>query len=284
MKAISKLPEDIIHTGNDIAFYIYSDNKPLRRSKIEFSKNVLCLLMHGQKEIYHANFHKQIDNSQYFLLQAGKSVMVDKAQNQQYQSILLFFSNDFLLDFCLNHDIKSFGDMSEQTNDIPVFRKDDFIINYANSLQLVKDEYLNNKEFKAIKLNEIFNYMLMTQPDQLLRFIYGNCLIDRGQISLMKTVDKYKSTGITIKELSFLCNMSVSTFNRRFEEVYATTPKKYFIDCRMRNARRLLLNKMSLSDISENLGYQNLSTFSREFKKYFGLSPKEYLTKTENKF
>lgn len=279
MTSIVKLPEDFIKQTDSINISIYTSHISLNRSRVEFSQNMLCLLMKGKKEISHTNFNKQIDDSQCFLLQSGKTVMVDRAKNNQYQSILLFFSNDFLIEFCLTNKINLEGSISKYIADIFVFKKDNFILNYAHSLLIVDSEYLNNVEFKKIKLNEIFNYLLLTQPDRLINFIFS-CLQNNEQTSFRKIIEQHKYINITMKELSFLCNMSISTFKRKFQEIYSISPQRYFIDSKMQKACRLLLNQTSVSDISEELGYKNLPAFSREFKKHFGVSPKDYLKKS----
>ncbi|WP_128330849.1 AraC family transcriptional regulator [Apibacter sp. HY039] len=272
MQSLFKLPEDLFHNQTDINFYIYTNNSS-NRNRIVFSHHVLCFLIKGVKEIHHANFHQTITNSQYFLLPSGRTLMTDKINNNEYKSLLLFFSDNFLSQFCLSNTI-DFTNKNMATN-IEVFKKDNFIRNYENSLLLLKNEILNSEELKKIKLNEILNYILINSKEKMFSFI-SNCFRQKDKIVFMQVIEKNKYTNLTIKELSFLCNMSISTFKRNFHEIYATTPKKYFIDHKMLKAKKLLMKGKYISDISEELQYQNLSSFSKEFKKYFGVSPKEF--------
>jgi len=72
-------------------------------------------------------------------------------------------------------------------------------------------------------------------------------------------------------------NISESTMLKVFRKVYSVSPKKYLDQLRYNQSKFLLHQpKLSVNEISEIIGYQNLSHFSRQFKKWSSLSPKEY--------
>lgn len=74
-----------------------------------------------------------------------------------------------------------------------------------------------------------------------------------------------------------LCNMSLSTFKRKFKEVYNESPAKYFSKMKITKAAQTLMNKdLRISDIAYDLGYDSLTTFNRTFKDQTGKSPSEY--------
>lgn len=72
-------------------------------------------------------------------------------------------------------------------------------------------------------------------------------------------------------------NISESTMLKVFRKVYSVSPKKYLDQLRYNESKFLLHQpKLSVNEIAEIIGYQNLSHFSRQFKKWSNLSPKEY--------
>ena len=82
---------------------------------------------------------------------------------------------------------------------------------------------------------------------------------------------------LTIKELSFLSNMSLSTFKREFEKHFQSSPSKWFQEKRLDHSAFLLKDKSKRpSDIYEEIGYENLSNFIQAFKMKFGTTPKQY--------
>ena len=68
--------------------------------------------------------------------------------------------------------------------------------------------------------------------------------------------------------------VSPNTLNRLFKKYLNCTPVQYLIFSRMKLAGQLLRsNTMSVKDIAQMCGYNNVSFFCAEFKKYFKKSP-----------
>jgi AraC-like DNA-binding protein len=87
---------------------------------------------------------------------------------------------------------------------------------------------------------------------------------------------------IDMEELAKRVYLSHNGLIWKFKQELNTTPSKYLYLLRMRNAKRLLLNySYSITEVSEQCGYQNPYYFSNEFHRYTGMSPsafrKQYL-------
>lgn len=82
---------------------------------------------------------------------------------------------------------------------------------------------------------------------------------------------------LTVDELAALCHMSLSSFKRKFQEVYSDSPIKYLSKKKILKAAELLKDKNNrISDIAYDVGFESLSTFNRTFKSHYGKSPSEY--------
>ncbi len=258
----------------DTYFHFYKTANPSVKNKIVFSQNLICILLEGSKEIFNQAGHANVDPGKLFLLSAGSVLMSESvAANGRYESILIFFSNDFLVDFCLRHNSQTF---KKETGGLSLVTlgKDDFLFNYEKSLKLL--EHLKEENnLRKTKIEELLLYLLKKYPDQVKTFI-SQALQNSLQSKIKQVVLANMEKGLIIDELAFLCNMSVSTFKRHFSEVFQTSPKKYFIQVRMQRAKKLLQMNKRTSDIYFELGYRNLSSFSSEFKKHFGKSPKQF--------
>ena len=77
-----------------------------------------------------------------------------------------------------------------------------------------------------------------------------------------------------IEELAEQVHLSRAQFVRRFHALVGRSPIHFIIQTRLERARLLIEETdMSLGQIAEVLGYQDVAYFSRQYKRYMGQSP-----------
>jgi AraC-like DNA-binding protein len=83
---------------------------------------------------------------------------------------------------------------------------------------------------------------------------------------------------ITIGQLAAICFLNQTYFLRQFKNYFGTTPRQYIITKRMEAAKDLLAAKkdVSITDVCQQVGYNDLSSFSKLFKSYYSFSPELY--------
>ncbi len=87
--------------------------------------------------------------------------------------------------------------------------------------------------------------------------------------------ENYKDGELT--ELSALLNYNIYWLSRAIKRLTGRTYKELLQVKRLNKASVLLLNtRLSVTDISIAVGYDNTSYFHRIFRNYYGMSPKEY--------
>lgn len=98
-------------------------------------------------------------------------------------------------------------------------------------------------------------------------------LLNKAIIFMKKNISKYPS----IKELSYIANMSETRFQLAFKQIYGTTVYQYLKELRMNEALLLLQNSdYSIQTIAEKVGYKNGGHFAGIFKNTYGVTPKKY--------
>lgn len=66
-------------------------------------------------------------------------------------------------------------------------------------------------------------------------------------------------------------------FKRRFANLYGISPGRWLLERRMEKAAALLRQAdRQVSELSDELGYENLSSFIQSFKQFYGVTPKQY--------
>ena len=98
-------------------------------------------------------------------------------------------------------------------------------------------------------------------------------LISRG----VKMLRENFSENLDIEAVAGRCNISAVYFRKLFKKIYGTSPVKYRLNMRLsRSTEYLRYTDMSVSEISEMLGFTDSSYFIKTFKEEYGLTPLEY--------
>ena len=276
MKIIT-LPDELnLNSSSSICVYDYESTKEISKQQILLNKNTFSFLQEGKKEIFFDNSSFAIDNSQFLLMKSGHYLMTEKLSNIEdyYRSILFFFSNEDVLKFIRKFELNPTE--SSKLYSTYSFNYDSFIKRFADSLlDISKLSTAIQKNILDAKFEEIMLYLLEFKGVDFLYSIINNS--DNNSQRFIQTIESNQLNKLTIKELSFLSNMSVSTFKREFEKHFQSSPSKWFQEKRLEHSAFLLKNKSKRpSDIYEEIGYENLSNFIQAFKMKFGITPKQY--------
>lgn len=94
---------------------------------------------------------------------------------------------------------------------------------------------------------------------------------------VLEMIENSYSSVITLQDLSKAAGMSPKYFCRFFQEMTHKSPIDYLNYYRVERACFQLLNTdASITDITYNVGFNDLSYFIKSFKKYKGITPARY--------
>jgi AraC family transcriptional regulator, exoenzyme S synthesis regulatory protein ExsA len=264
----------------NISIHRYRTNEPAARARIMLQQNLFTFLLDGEKTVHFAGTQVTVQPHQFVMLAAGNCLMSEKvvAKNGDYHSILFFFDSNLLADF-FNRHAALLGKQTKRANDLPflLFEKDDFLVNFTRSLDcmLTGDKPVYH-DLQKVKLEELFLYLAVRYPGQIQQ-IGNRSNQTNDDLMIRQAVTSHINSNITVEELAFLCNMSLSTFKRRFARIYGNSPKRWLLEKRMERAAKMLRqDNRKASEIYYELGYENLSSFIQSFKQIYGITPKQY--------
>ena len=103
------------------------------------------------------------------------------------------------------------------------------------------------------------------------------------QVSIAKQVEQIITADLRQHhpawELAARFSISETSMKNYFRGVFGQNISAYLRELRMRKASELLTgSRLSVSEVTEQVGYINQSKFAAAFKKQFGISPLEYLS------
>ena len=249
------------------------------RNKIVLQNYLFSLLVEGTKAVHTAHTSVNINSEEFLLLLPGNYLMTEKitSADGRFQCVLIFFTQETLRVFFSKYADIIIGKQNIPVDQVQIFAKDQFLKNFVHSLQLVTD---NQKEMPArlqqVKLEELLLYLCYHYPEKMQQLkLSANSSITETEIK--KLVESNIGSNITLVELAFLSNMSLSTFKRKFISLYGMAPSKWFLKKKMELAMTLLRTaKEKPGEIYHKVGYESHSSFTHSFKQVFGITPTEY--------
>ena len=95
--------------------------------------------------------------------------------------------------------------------------------------------------------------------------------------SMINFVENNYMYPISVKDICNELKVSQSYLYRCSEAILNISPNNYILYFKMAKADRLLkIKELSIEEIAEMTGYENIYYFSNTFKKHFGISPSSY--------
>ena len=275
MKTIT-LPDELnIEKLQPILIFDYYSTKEITKQQIILNHNAFSFLIDGNKEVAYDNTFLSVNNSKFLLMKSGHCLMTEKnSEIRNYRSVLFFFSSEILLKFIQKNELNT-NELNKYKS-VYSFDYDEFIQRFVYSLLDISKLSKNiQKKMLEVKFEEIILYLTETHGTE---FLYS--LLQKSNDTSQKfiqTVETNWMNKLTLKELAFLCNMSVSTFKREFEKHYCESPIKWFQNKRLEYAHHLLYQEQkSSSEIYFEVGYESLSSFIQAYKSKYGITPKQH--------
>jgi AraC-like DNA-binding protein len=220
--------------------------------------------------------------------QLGQCSKQEACTREQRLSLLVFqYSYTYLKQFAGKHTSQSISD------ELMAFRKKTAFTTAVNlcsrTRNILENILLNNYS------GTLQNIYLNSQVQALL--FYGlECLVeekssesfacaflpneeDQNKMILAREILLQRlGEPITIKELSRKVGTNECYLKKGFKAMFGTTVFDFYQNKRMEHARYLLYEKgLSVTEVSDLLGYSSISHFSTAFKKHTGLKPCELL-------
>jgi len=270
------LPDELgLENSQLVEIFNYSTSQEISKQQIILNQNIFSFLLEGTKEVFFDNSAIAINDSKFLVMKSGNCLMTEKRSgNSNYRSVVLFFKNEIVSKFIQKNELHKIE--SKVYKSVYAFEYDEFIKRFVYSLldisKLSKDL---QKKILEVKFEEIMFYLIEKYGTDFLYSLAINS--DNATQKFTTIIESSHLNKLTLKELAFLCNMSVSTFKREFEKHYSESPIKWFQNKRLEFAQYLLQQEQkNPSEVYFEAGYENLSSFTQAYKLKYGVTPKHH--------
>lgn len=241
-------------------------------------QNMVDIIIAGKKTIIDAYNITALEAGEIMILAKGSSLISQALpKDGLFHNLVIYFTNEVLADFWIKNTTQHGGKIKERVKQpFITYRQDAFISNYINSvLILLKTPSKFSEQLKQVKLEELLLYLLHTDPEKLQSL--SIIAKDDNDMQFRKVAESHITTPISLEELAFLCNTSLSTFKRRFQDIYGTSPQRWFTRQKIKLAAHLLKHPNERpGSVYAQVGYSNQSSFILAFKNEYGMTPTAY--------
>lgn len=123
------------------------------------------------------------------------------------------------------------------------------------------------------EMSETDNRQTISTTDFVNETIYDTARIDK----IISYLNKNYTRNVSLDEIASLAAMNASAFCRYFKSKTGKSFKNYILDMRIGYACKLLLMEdISISQLSSECGFETISHFNKTFKKNTGYVPSQY--------
>ncbi|MPQ43525.1 PocR ligand-binding domain-containing protein [Clostridium tarantellae] len=238
-----------------------------------------------------------VDDKYIGAIMAGQVKLDNKEDEDSLERILTISSNHFVNDNInkLNHLYSNIPSLSyEEVKSIAemLFQLCNYIVEESLDKRLIfelyeKDVVHKNSLNNTLDLSNYKENNLKTIKDELSNAITNSHIKDLSyekdniSDSILKPAIEYihshKNENVSLKKASDLCHISSSYFSRIFTKKIGQNYSTYLSLLKISWAKQLLVSTdMTISEISDNLGFNEAGYFIKIFKKHESITPSLY--------
>lgn len=90
-------------------------------------------------------------------------------------------------------------------------------------------------------------------------------------------IDTHYQEDLSLSNLSKIFYLQPGTISKNFRQIWGKNINRYINSVRITNAVRILdKSDISITELAEMVGYENVNTFLRQFKEKMDVSPLQY--------
>jgi len=279
--SIQNIPESFLYPESksvEIFVYDFKMTEDAVNIKVNLTHNMFSFLQLGEKKVKFEDAYVEVNNKQSVLIKSGNCLMTELLDNNEvYFCKLLFFTNKHVTHFLKKH-AEYISKLEKKTNtETPFFviENDDFIHSFVTSINSILNLKTDKTLLLDLKLEEILLYLFQKYGVSFVHYLQSLASAEK-YTKFKHIVEANIDSNLSLTEIAFLANMSLSTFKRHFIAEYNTNPGKWLQKKRLALAKHMMENENKKpSEIHKQFGYNSLSNFCIAFKNEFGFSPKE---------
>lgn len=235
-------------------------------------------IVEGNYEAIESNGAFRVGTKEALIKKCGNYVahFYGTETKQECEAVAIYLYPDLLHEI-YKDELPSFLNEETIKNPPKVVVANELIDTFINNLFIYfENPSMIDDELAILKLKEFVLLLLKSEQYSSVQKFLSE-IFSPGKLKFSNIIENNLFSNVTIEELAFVCNMSLSSFKREFKKTYNETPARYIKSKRLERAAYLITHTTdSISGIGYDCGFQDATTFSASFQVQFGTTPTKY--------
>ncbi len=249
------------------------------RLEVDFPNEACFIYFLNAKAVLNSPVEQSaLSTGESVLLKCGSyfADILKRIGNDRHEILVFHLYPEVIRDI-YRHELPSFAKQAIKPGFISKLIPEDTVAKFVDSLSFYfENPSLVSDELLELKIKELILLLVQTRNAGSILDLFAQLFTPR-QVSLREVVQNHLFTGLSVDDLAKLCNMSVSTFKRSFQDVFSDSPANYIKRQRLEKARELLqLSTYTITEIAFETRFNDAAHLSRSFKAAFHCSPSAF--------
>ena len=268
----------VLSCKDDIRMVYYRQREAAEKTCLQLEGSILSFVLHGRKWLYHPFGKLEIGGGEGFFMSPGNYLETERLADSLhgYASLVIGLSSNFLatLDGICPRGDESPANGQRQ----PIIRLEQDALLTGLIAQLADyfeapDEKTRVEAILPFKIRELFALLFSAPANKGLDILLRQGSSENPLTLLMEA--HFRET-LSLEQLAFLAGQSLSSFKRKFEAIHHTSPKRWILQRRLKEAYSLLEDRSrNVTEVCYAVGFENLPHFVQLFKQRYHITPKQ---------
>ncbi len=236
---------------------------------------VICLILRGEKETTIGNRPIRFGAGESLIVSHTLPVVsriTQASPESPYLAVIL--SIDLGILRALYHELEEIPANDRLASAMSADKAGEDVLNALSRYLALASQPVERKVMAPLILKELHFRLLMEPHGAMLQKLLGHeSFANQISKAILHLREEFRKP-LSMATIARKIGMSESSFYEHFKKVTETTPLQYQKEMRLIEAQRLLRNeKLPVSSVAFEVGYESPSQFSREYSRKFGLPP-----------
>lgn len=251
---------------------------PFKRHNDLGSEACFLHILEGSHNQYSGTEHIQADKEGGILMKCGQFIFepIGNSNVGSTKLVAVHFHPEVIKKLFKDSPPKFLFAPDDVDQNMAYVRNTKIIHHYIESISILCDDpVLAEESILELKLKEIILILSKTDSGRVSRIL--NNLFNPTTVVFKDVIEAHLYSDLSIEDLANLTNNSLTSFKRKFKEMYRSSPANYIKNERLEKAAKLLkISDRSISEISFECAFNDVAHFSNSFKAKFDQTPSEF--------